>query len=412
VTIGNSYAAIPGLSSAEQLHWTTVARQFGDDFVAPRAGELDAAADPRDCWSWDIVEAADRLGLRTLTLASEYGGPEVDTQTAAAVVQELCRADLGVGVVISQNLKLIRMLQEGANADQRSRYLPLIAKDPRCILAIGATERTRGSDNFLPYDGLDSPFGTTAARVPGGWKLNGIKQFISNGPTSSLYFVIAQTDTDVPVTAGSTAFLLTRDTSGFDIGRIHNKLGERLVNNSELIFTDCFIPDADVFGEPGGAFPLLAGLTQASNLFAAASVLGCADACYDQAVKWTRSRIQGGRKLIEHDTVATELAEMRMQLEAARAYIRHVAWACDHLDSWEPTMSCLPKVFASQVAWEIATRAMELHGGYGFMREGDTGMEKLLRDASTFLHSDGTNRVLLSRAGKLIRGDSFTATPV
>jgi alkylation response protein AidB-like acyl-CoA dehydrogenase len=179
------------------------------------------------------------------------------------------------------------------------------------------------------------------------------------------------------------------------------------------LFEDCFIPDEDVFGEPGDAFPMLARLIPSSNLLAGASALGCAEACYDRAVAWTSERVQGGRRLIEHDSVAVQLAEMRMQLDVARAYIRHVAWACDHRDEvWEPRMSCYPKVYASQVAWDVATRAMELHGGYGFMRQAGTDMEKLLRDASTFLHSDGANLALLSRAGKLIRGEAFTPAPI
>jgi alkylation response protein AidB-like acyl-CoA dehydrogenase len=396
----------------EQAHWLNVAREFNEQVVAPRAMELDAQIDPRDCWSWKIVEAADAAGLRTLTLAPEYGGAGVDTLTAAMVVQELCRGDLGVGVVMAQNLKFIQMLQAGGNEDQKSRYLPLIAGDPRCIIATAGTEPKRGSDNLTPYSGLDSPFSTTAVKADGGWVLNGLKQFISNGPTSRVYFVLAQTTPGVPVTEGSTMFVFERDTEGFSIGKVHNKLGERLVNNSELVFRDCFIPDADVFGEPGGAFPMLAKLIPSSNVFAGASALGCAEACYDRAVVWTRDRVQGGKRLIEHDTVAVKLAEMRMLLDVARAYIRNAAWACDHREAWDVRMSCYPKVYASQIAWQIATTAMELHGGYGFMRESGNDMEKLLRDASTFLHSDGANLALLLRAGKLIRGEAFAPIPL
>jgi alkylation response protein AidB-like acyl-CoA dehydrogenase len=398
--------------TAEQAHWLAIAREFNERVVAPRAIELDAKVDPRDCWSWDIVEEADAVGLRTLTLATEYGGAGVDTVTAAMVIEELCRGDLGVGVVMAQNLKFIQMVQSGATDDQKARYLSVIAADRRCLIAVAATEPGRGSDNLVPYDAPDSPFETTAVKVDGGWVLNGLKHFISNGPTSRVYFVIAQTTTGVPVTAGSTTFCLERGTEGFGIGRIHNKLGERLVNNSQLVFRDCFIPDRDVFGEPGRAFPLLAQLIPSSNVFAGASALGCAQACYDRAVAWTRGRVQGGKPIIEHDTVATKLAEMRMLLEVTRSYIHRVAWACDHRADWDPVMSCFPKVYASQVAWQVATQAMELHGGYGFMRESGNDMEKLLRDASTFLHSDGANLALLLRAGKLIRGAAFVPAPI
>lgn len=396
----------------EQAHWLGVVREFNERVVAPRAMQLDAQVDPRDCWSWEIVEEADAVGLRTLTLAPEYGGAGIDTLTAAMVIEELCRGDLGVGVVMAQNLKFIQMVQGGATDEQKARYLSVIAQDPRCVIAVAGTEPRRGSDNLVPYAALDSPFATTAVKADGGWVVNGLKHFISNGPTSRMYFVIAQTTMGVPVTEGSTMFFLERGAEGFSIGRIHNKLGERLVNNSELVFQDCFVPDADVFGEPGGAFPLLGQLIPSSNVFAGASALGCAQACYDRAVAWTSERVQGGKRLIEHDTVATQLAEMRMLLEVTRAYIHRVAWACDNRADWDPVMSCYPKVYASQVAWQVATQAMELHGGYGFMRESGNDMEKLLRDASTFLHSDGANLALLVRAGKLIRGAAFVPAPI
>lgn len=400
-----------GMETPEQAHWLSVVREFNRQVVMPRASELDAQVDPRDCWSWEIVEQADAVGLRTLTLAPEYGGAGADTLTAAMVIQELCRGDLGVGVVMAQNLKFIQMLQAGGTDDQKKRYLPIIAGDPRCVIAAGVTEPRRGSDNLVPYDEPDNPFETTAVQTDGGWLLNGMKHFISNGPTSRIYFVMAQTTAGVGVTEGSTMFMLERDTEGFSIGRVHNKLGERLVNNSQLVFRDCFIPDADVLGEPNRAFPILATLLPCSNVFAGASVLGCAEACYDRAVAWTRNRVQGGKPLLEHDTVAVQLAEMRMLLDVARAYIQRVAWACDHREAWEPTMGCFPKVYASQIAWRVATTAMELHGGYGFMREDGNDMEKLLRDASTFLHSDGANLALLLRVGKLIRGGTVTSTP-
>jgi len=179
-------------------------------------------------------------------------------------------------------------------------------------------------------------------------------------------------------------------------------MGERLANNAELIFNDCFVPEENVLGEVGQGFNVLATFFPASNAYAAASVLGVAETAYTRALEWTRTRVQGGRHLIEHDGIAVELAEMRMLLDAARAYIHTAAWAADHPeDGWNPTMGALPKVFASRVAWNVVTRALELHGGYGYMRE--TGIEKLVRDAAAFLHSDGANRSLLLKAARFIR---------
>jgi alkylation response protein AidB-like acyl-CoA dehydrogenase len=165
-------------------------------------------------------------------------------------------------------------------------------------------------------------------------------------------------------------------------------MGERLANNSELIFRECFVPDENVLVDVGKGFDVLVQFFPASNAYAAASVLGLAEAAYERTVQWTQQRVQGGRPLIEHDLVAVELARMRMLIDAARAYIYQAAWAADHRDDgWDPTMGALPKVFASEVAWRTVTTALELHGGYGYMRE--LGLEKLVRDAAAFLHSDG-----------------------
>jgi alkylation response protein AidB-like acyl-CoA dehydrogenase len=169
-----------------------------------------------------------------------------------------------------------------------------------------------------------------------------------------------------------------------------------------LIFEDCFVPDENVLGEVGKGFDVLARFFPASNAYAAASVLGVADAAYQRSVAWTKTRFQGGDYLIRHDSVAVDLARMRMLIDAARAYLRQAARAADHQDEgWDPTMGALPKVFASEIAWEVVTLALSMHGGHGYMRE--VGIEKLVRDAAAFLHSDGANRSLLLKAARFIR---------
>jgi alkylation response protein AidB-like acyl-CoA dehydrogenase len=186
-------------------------------------------------------------------------------------------------------------------------------------------------------------------------------------------------------------------------------MGERLANNAELLFDDCFVPDENVLGEVGKGFDVLTTFFPASNAYAAASVLGVASAAYDRSVEWTSRRYQGGAYLIEHDSVAADLARMRMLIDAARAYLRQAAKAADHRDTeWDPTMGALPKVFASEVAWEVVTTTLSLHGGQGYMKE--AGVEKLVRDAAAFLHSDGANRTLLLKAARFIREDAARAT--
>lgn len=385
----------------EQSAIIETVRRFVEDKVLPVAADLDRAQDPEECFSWEIVEAADEVGIRTLTLTEDYGGLGADSLTTAMVVEELAKGDLGISVVFAQTLKLAQTLQAATSDEQRERYLPKFRDDPRFLLAIGITEPETASDYFIPHP---KPFVTTATKTDGGWLLNGMKHFISNGNRASLYLVFVQSEKGKTLADGSTCFIVERDTPGFTIGNVHDKMGERLANNAELIFQDCFIPDANVVGEVGRGFDVLVQFFPASNAYAAASVLGVAEAAYKRALEWARIRVQGGKKLIEHDSVAIDLTEMRMLMDVARCYIYQATWSADHRDQgWDPTLGVLPKVFASQAAWKIVTKASEIHGGYGFMRE--VGLEKLIRDAAAFLHSDGVNRTLLLKASKYLVQD-------
>ena len=378
-----------------------VARKFVADVVAPVSAELDRQTNPEDCFSWDIVEKGSERGLRTLTLTPAYGGAGADCLTTARVVEELARGDMGVSVVFAQTLKLIQALQSAANDEQRARVLPKIKDDPRCLLAIGMTEPQTSSNYIIPYG--PAGFVTNARRSGKGWLINGKKRFISNGNRARFYMLFAQTNPGTGLNQGSTCFLIERGTAGFTTGHVEDKMGERLANNAELVFHDCFVPDEDVLGEVDCGFDVISQFFPASNAYAAASVLGVAVAAYERSLTWTRERVQGGQRLIEHDIVAAQLAEMHMLIEAARAYIHHAAWKADHRETgWDPTLGALPKVFASEVSWKVVTKALELHGGYGYMRDG--GFEKLVRDAACFIHSDGVNRTLLLKAAQVIRG--------
>ncbi len=187
-------------------------------------------------------------------------------------------------------------------------------------------------------------------------------------------------------------------------------MGGRLVNNAELVFQSCFVPDDNVLGRVGKGFDVLTQFFPASNAYAAASVLGVAEAACGRAPEWARTRVHGGTALIEHDGIAADLAEMRMLIDAARAYIYRAAWAADHRDQgWDPTMGALPKAFASRAVWKIVTQTLELHGGHGYM--GEAGTEKLVRDAAAFLHSDGANRTLLLKAAKFLRRGAGATRP-
>ena len=373
-------------------------RRFNAEVVAPAAAELDRQTDPEDSFSWEIIEKADDVGLRTMTLSEDWGGIGADSVTTAMVIEELGKADIGISVVMAQTLKIAQILQSALTPSQQQKFIPIFRDNPRGLLAIGITEPETGSNYFIRQD---VPFHTKAEKVDGGWRINGMKHFISNGNRANVYLLFAQTEKGKSLYEGSTCFLLDRETDGFSIGSVHDKMGERLANNAELIFKDCFVPDEDVVGEAGNGFQVLVDFFPASNAYAAASVLGAATAAYEQSLEWCRSRIQGGKPLIEHDGITAQLAEMHMLLDVARTYVRKATWMADNREyGWDPALSAFPKVFASQAAWKIVTWASELHGGSGYMKE--TGIEKLLRDIAAFLHSDGVNRTLLLKASKMI----------
>ena len=373
-------------------------RRFNAEVVAPVAAELDARENPEDCFSWDIIERADDFGIRTMTLSEDWGGIGADSLTTALVIEELGKADMGISVVMAQTLKIAQILQLALTEVQQQKFIPMFRDTPRGLLAIGITEPETASNYFVQHE---APFHTKAEKVDGGWLINGMKHFISNGNRANVYLLFAQTEKGKPLAEGSTCFLLDRSLEGFAIGRVHDKMGERLANNAELLFEDCFVPDENIVGEVGKGFQVLVDFFPASNAYAAATVIGTATTAYERTVDWAKSRVQGGKPLIGHDGVRAQLAEMHMLLDVARTYVRKATWMADNRDKgWDPALAAFPKVFASQAAWKIVTWTSELHGGYGFMRE--LGFEKLVRDAAAFLHSDGVNRTLLLKAAKMI----------
>ncbi|HEX6005963.1 MAG TPA: acyl-CoA dehydrogenase family protein, partial [Burkholderiales bacterium] len=324
----------------EQSAILDTVRRFVEAQVRPRAARLDADPDPAAGFSWDIVEKAHELGIRTMTLSEKWGGLGTDSLTTAMVIEELGRGDIGVSVIFAQTLKIAQIMEKALNAEQQARVLPEFSSDPRGMLAIGITEPDTASNYFVPHP---APFRTTARKAQGGWVVNGLKHFISNGNRASYYLLFAQTTPGVPLAEGSTCFLVERGRPGFAIGRVHDKMGERLANNAELVFQDCFVPDENVVGIPGKGFGVLAEFFPQSNAYAAATILGVAVALQRKAVDWASVRVQGGKRLIEHDGIRAQLAEMRMLIDASRAYVHRAAWLADHQShGWDRTLGALP----------------------------------------------------------------------
>jgi alkylation response protein AidB-like acyl-CoA dehydrogenase len=317
------------------------------------------------------------------------------------MLEEIAAADLGTSVVLAQTWKFAQLIMELGSPDQHQRWLRRLADNPRGLMAASLTEPNGGSDNVLPYAGTDGGMQMRAEKVDGGWVLNGQKHYISNANRSDSIIAFARTDPDQPVRFGVTMFIVPGDSPQVSYGVIHDKFGERLANNSEIFYDDVFVPDGDLLGRVNEGLADVARLLRGSNAYAAACTLGVARTAFNRALDYTSRRVQGGKPVLEHDDIGVQFAEMYSQMEAARTYVFRAAWASDHADPFDPKMAAMPKLIASQVAFEVTRGSLEMFGGSAVMKE--VGMEKLMRDATIFLHSDGTNTVMRKKVAADLR---------
>ncbi len=387
--------------TADQRRWRDTARAYATEVVAPAAPALDAEADPEKSFSWALVDAASEYGLRLAPLPPEFGGGGTDFLTNAVMLEEIAAADLGTSVVLAQTWKFAQLLMELGTADQHERWLRRLMQNRRGLMAASLTEPNGGSDNVLPYAGVDGGMQMRAEKVDGGWVLNGQKVYISNSNRADSIIAFARTNPNEPVRTGVSMFIVPGDSPQVTFGAVCDKLGERLANNAAIFYENVFVPDQDLLGRENEGLADVARLLRGSNAYAAACTLGVARAAFGRALRYTAERVQGGRRVIDHDDIGVQFAEMYSQLESARTYVFRAAWAADNAKAFDPKMAAMPKLLASQVAFDVTRASLEMFGGSGVMRE--TGMEKLMRDATIFLHSDGTNTVMRKKIAADLR---------
>ncbi len=376
--------------TASQRELQRLAHDYAKNELRPHVRERERLTDPGARFPWEALEAGSRLGLRTLSVPEERGGGGADILTLCVVGEEIGWGDLGVAVTFDQTWKVIHFLDTVWNAEQRERFLPEFLADHRFHLAVGMTEPEVGSENFIPEEGPDRGVRTRAERDGNEWIVNGRKRYISNGGIARLYVIVCRTDPTVGVSRGVTYFMVTPDMAGFSIGRIHEKMGQRLSQNAELLFEDCRVPDDHRVTPVGGGVAARSGpFSRGSVIESAATALGPARAAYEDALEFARTRIQGGRPVIEHQGVGFLLADCFVEYQAARQTLHHAAWRAMR-EGYDPKLGYMAKVFASETGFRIATRALEVWGGAGYMTDGP--MEKYLRDVVSFLHSAGTNQ--------------------
>jgi len=379
----------------EQKQMKRLCREFVDSEVIPfvrNNREREWTAPPQERLPWELLRAADKLGLRALGVPEKYGGIKLDTQaqTFAVIAEELARGDSGFADILGQTWKVPVLLSHIAPPHLQDVWFPRFMEDPTFLMAHCLTEPRGASDRWLPYDVPEANMHTKAVFQDGSWVINGRKQFITNGYDAKLYVVYANTNPDAGIAHATSSFLVPRDTPGLTPTKVNEKMGARYMNNGEIVFEDCRVPEdhllvrdvalakAGVYFSPG-------------KILQAAKNLGVGQAAYEETSAYVQRYVQGGRTLIQHQVVANTLADMAIRLETVRAFTRYAARALDEGASDAGALALMAKVYAADAVFEVCKEAMELHGGSGVMVE--VGMEKHFRDAAMFLHMDGTQDI-------------------
>jgi len=384
--------------SEEQQQWRALAREFAERTIRPDAQRRDRLPTAAERIPWDWIREADRLGFRTLGVPKQFGGAGADILTLCLVGEELAAGDLGFAVIMDQCWKMAHILSDAMTPEQQWKFIPPFVKDPEATFAIGFTESGAGSDHQGYYDSPDIDFRTTAVRDGDAWVINGSKRYVSNGCMAKFYFVVTRTDPKKTLREGGSVFIVPSDTPGFRAGFFHEKSSQRLATNGTFHFENCRVPAANLLGGEGLMSRLRAEYMPGSKAEAAATALGVGRAAYDYAMQYAKERVQGGRPIVELQAVAMMLAQMAMKIDAARTQIWRAAWLADRRQPEARTLGLLAKVNASETAFEACKLAAEILGGAAIMH--DHPVEKYLRDAASFLHSDGTNQVCLLRAAQ------------
>jgi len=380
--------------SEEQHLMRQSCRAFVDDVVIPfirGQWQREWLMDPDARMPPEILQGADKVGIRTLGVPEEFGGMELDkgdeVRTFALIAEEIARGDSGLSDKLVQNWKVAVLLRNLAPRHLQERWFKRLVEDPQFLLAHCLTEPRGASDRWLPYDVPEAAMQTKAVRKNGEWVINGRKHFISNGYDAGLYVVYANTNSKVGMSQGTSSFLVPRDTPGLTVARCNETVGCRFMNNGEIVFEDCRVPadhllvENDALGKAGVYF-------RPGKIIQAAKNLGVGVAAFERTADYVQNYVQGGRILIKHQAVALRLADMATRLEAVRALLHRAARAVDVGAPDQDALCNMVKVFASEEIVKVAQHAMELHGGSGSML--DVGIEKLMRDASIFLHMDAT----------------------
>jgi alkylation response protein AidB-like acyl-CoA dehydrogenase len=361
----------------EQQMIQELSAKIADEKIAPVAIQYDEEGRfPHDIMK--VIADADLCGVY---IPEQYGGLGGGIFEMALVVEQLSRACGGIALAYAgTGLGTFPILLYG-NEEQKSRYLPDIASGKK-MAAFGLTEANAGSDA--------SGVQTKAVLDGDEYVLNGTKQWITNGGEADIYSVIASTDRSIGP-RGLSAFIVEKGTPGFSFGKKENKMGIRASATVELVFEDCRVPKANLLSREGmGLFVALKTLDR-TRPGVASQALGIAQGAFDAAIKYARTREQFGQTIISFQAIQHMLADMAIQIEAARTLVYQT---CRHIDAGAKNISresAMCKVFASDTAMKVTTDAVQIFGGYGYMKE--YPVEKMMRDAKITQIYEGTNQI-------------------
>jgi alkylation response protein AidB-like acyl-CoA dehydrogenase len=369
---------VDNLLTATNIEWRDKARDLAERVIRPRAAHYDRVQE----YPWEIKEALCEAGLMGVWIPKEYGGAGGGVMDLCLVVEEISRACGGVGVLYAVNALGSFPILLGGTEDQKRTYLPEIAAGRR-LIAFGLSERNAGSD----AGGL----ATHAEDKGDHFLLNGSKKWTTNGGAADLYTVFAVTDPESRSRRIS-AIIVEKGDPGFEIGRNEDKMGIRCVPVVELHFNDCRVPkDRLLGGKPGSGFKHAMMTLDRARPGVAAQAVGLAQGALEYATVYATRRQQFGAPISSFQMIQQILADMATKVEAARQLVHASARAIDGGAADVTRLAAMAKLFATDVAMQVTTDAVQVFGGYGYMR--DYPIEKYMRDAKITQIYEGTNQV-------------------
>ncbi len=372
------------LTEEEQLLRQSV-RDWAETRLQPLVREMDETAH----FDAGLLRDFFQQGWMAVQLPEAYGGSAGTFFDAVLVVEELSRVDASAGVVVDvQNTLVNNALLRWANEDQKKKYLPRMASE--WLGAYALSEPASGSDAFAMQ--------TRAEKSAGGFRLNGRKLWITNGQEANLFVLFANANPEAGY-RGITGFLIERDFKGFSVGKKEDKLGIRASSTCELILEDCQVPAANVLGEVGKGYKIAIETLNEGRIGIAAQMLGLAQGALDHATRYAKERKQFGKPISEFQGVQFQLAQMHIEVEAARLLVYNAARLKDAGAEFVK-QAAMAKYYASQVAEHVASLAVEVYGGYGFVK--DYPVEKYYRDAKIGKIYEGTSNLQLQTIAKLV----------